>query len=129
MEARDRAQAEHGGQHAEAIGLCFKPGIGHVKLGDLRESRGAFLDSIEGEPLYALFALPAYFGLRRSGLAGLCWADADLAARHVHVSQAQVDDELNDTKSEDSDRIITIDLATADVLRAWRKAQLAERMA
>jgi integrase len=90
---------------------------------------GAFLDGIEGERLYALFHLAAYFGLRRSELAGLCWADADPAARHVHVRQAQVDDELDDTKSEESDRVITIDPATAEVLKAWRKAQLAERMA
>jgi hypothetical protein len=32
-------------------------------------------------------------------------------------------------KSEDSDRIVTVDQATADVLKAWRKAQLTERLA
>ncbi len=73
--------------------------------------------------------MTAYYGLRRSELAGLCWADVDLATRRVHVRQAQVDDELDDTKSEDSERIITIDQGTADVLRAWRKAQVAERLA
>jgi integrase len=73
--------------------------------------------------------LAAYFGLRRSELVGLCWPDVDLAARRVHVRQAQVDDELDSTKSEDSDRIVVIDQETADVLRAWRKVQLAERMA
>jgi integrase len=93
------------------------------------EQCGAFVDGIESERLYALFHLAAYFGLRRSELAGLYWADADLAARRVYVRQAQVDDELDETKSEDSDRIITIDPATADALKAWRKAQLAERMA
>ena len=61
--------------------------------------------------------------------AGLCWADVDLATRRIHVRQAQVDDELDSTKSEDSERIVIIDQGTADVLRAWRKAQLAERMA
>jgi integrase len=90
---------------------------------------GAFLDGTEGERLYALYHLAAYYGLRRSELAGLEWIDVDLAARRVSVRQAQVDDELDDTKSEDSDRIITIDQATADVLKTWRKDQLAERMA
>jgi integrase len=90
---------------------------------------GAFLDSIEGERLYGLFHLVSYFGLRRSELAGLCWADVDLATRRIHVRVAQVEDELDSTKSEDSERIITIDQATADVLRAWRKVQLAERLA
>jgi integrase len=94
-----------------------------------REQCGAFLDSIETERLYALYHLAAYFGLRRSELCGLTWADADLAARRVHVRQAQVDDVLDSTKSEDSERILVIDQGTADVLKAWRKAQLAERLA
>lgn len=44
----------------------------------------------------------------------------DLDARRLHV---------RGSKTEDSDRIITIDGGTAGVLRAWRKAQLAERLA
>ena len=36
-----------------------------------RDHCGAFLDGIEGERLYSLFHLDAYFGLRRSELAGL----------------------------------------------------------
>lgn len=79
--------------------------------------------------MYPLFAMAAYYGLRRSELCGLCWGDVDLAGRRVHVRQAQVDDELDSTKSEDSERIIKIDEGTAGALRAWRKAQLAERMA
>jgi integrase len=94
-----------------------------------RDHCGAFLDAVESQRLYALFHLDAHYGLRRSELAGLCWPDVDLATRRVHVRQAQVDDELDSTKSEDSERIITIDEGTATVLRTWRKAQLAERMA
>ena len=94
-----------------------------------RDHCGAFLDGIEGDRLYALYHLAAYFGLRRSELCGLSWSDVDLATRRVHVRQAQVDDELDATKSEDSERIITIDEGTAAALRAWRKTQLAERMA
>ncbi|MGO8959398.1 MAG: tyrosine-type recombinase/integrase [Streptosporangiaceae bacterium] len=98
---------------------------------------GAFLDSLEGsedpprraERLYALFHVAAYFGLRRSELAGLAWAEVDLGNRRLHVRQAQTDDVLDSTKSEDSDRQLVIDEGTAGVLRAWRKAQLAERLA
>ena len=83
----------------------------------------------QGERLYSLFHVAAYFGLRRSELAGLRWRNIDTATRRVHVRVAQVDDELDSTKSEDSERIVIIDDGTADVLKAWRKQQLAERMA
>jgi integrase len=81
------------------------------------------------ERLYALYHLAAYYGLRRSELGGLCWSDVDLASRRVHVRQAQVDDILDLTKSEDSERIIKVDKGTADSLKAWRKTQPAERLA
>ncbi len=98
---------------------------------------GAFLDSMEAsdnpvqaaERLYALFHLAAYSGMRRSELAGLAWADLDLGRARVHVRQAQVDDALDSTKSEESDRQVPIDPGTVTVLREWRKAQLAERLA
>jgi len=98
---------------------------------------GAFLDSLEAsedpprqaERLYALFHVAAYCGLRRSELAGLAWADLDLQRRRVHVRQAQVDDMLDSTKSDDSDRQVPIDPGTVEVLKRWRKAQLAERVA
>src|SRR5262245_19737887 len=86
-----------------------------------REQTGEFLDSVEDERLYALFHLAAYYGPRRNELCILTWADTDLAGRRVHIR--------GDVKSEDSDRVVVIDQATADVLRGWRKAQLAERMA
>ena len=49
--------------------------------------------------------------------------------RRLHVRQAQTDDTLDSTKSEDSDRQLVIDKGCAVVLAAWRKAQLAERLA
>jgi integrase len=98
---------------------------------------GAFLDSLEArqdpprdaERLYTLFHVAAYCGLRRSELAGLAWADLDLDRRRVHVRQAQVDDTLDLPKSDDSDRQVPIDSGTVEVLKCWRKAQLAERVA
>ena len=94
-----------------------------------REHCGAFLDAIHGERLYALFELAAYTGMRRSELAGLCWPDVDLASRRIHVRQAQVDDKLDSPKSEDSERIISLDKNRTETLKVWRKAQLAERLA
>jgi integrase len=94
-----------------------------------REHCGAFLDAIQGERLHTLFELAAYTGMRRSELAGLCWPDVDLASRRIHVRQAQVANELRSTKSEDSERIISLDKNRIESLKAWRKAQLAERLA
>jgi integrase len=94
-----------------------------------REQCGAFLDAIGSERLYALFHIAAYCGLRRSELAGLCWPDVDLVRRRLHIRQAQVDDELDSTKSDDSDRQVAMDEDTVAVLAAWRKGQLAERIA
>jgi integrase len=94
---------------------------------------GAFLDSLETsdqpERLYGLFHLAAYSGMRRSELAGLGWTDLDLDRGRVDVRRAQVDDHLDSTKSEESDRQVPIDPGTVNVLRAWRKRQLAERLA
>lgn len=173
--------------YREAIELYYRPGLGHVRLADLRDhhfrdlyaamrkiNRSAedggqdetlrrllevrakaphagrrlastrpltearikrihavatFLDSVTSERLYALFHVAAYCGLRRSELADLGWADVDLEGRRLHIRQAQVDDELDSTKSDDSDRLVPIDEATAAVLGAWRKAQLEERLA
>jgi integrase len=81
---------------------------------------GQFLDSIEAERLYAAYHLACYWGLRRGELEGLDWADVDLAARSLHVR--------GDVKSEGSDRIITIDQDTADVLEAWQGQQMIERL-
>lgn len=98
---------------------------------------GAFLDSLgaseeparKAERLYALFHVASYCGLRRSELVGPAWAEVELDRGRVHVRQAQVDDTLDSTKSEDSDRQMAIDPGTVEVLRVWRKAQLAERIA
>lgn len=81
---------------------------------------GQFLDSAEASRLYALFHVACYWGLRRGELERLEWADVDLAARRLHV--------LGDVKSEDSNRVITIDQGTADVLAAGQERQLFERL-
>ena len=84
---------------------------------------GRFLDSTEGDRLYALYHLAAYWGPRREELAGLEWADVDLKTRRLHIRQAQAAGELDSTKSEDSDRVIAIDAGTAAVLKEWRDRQ------
>jgi integrase len=85
-----------------------------------RDQCGAYLDSIEADRMYPAYHLAAFYGLRRAEIEGLEWANVDLATRRLHIR--------GDVKSEDSDRIITIDKGTADVLEAWRERQLFERL-
>ena len=89
---------------------------------------GQFLDSAESDRMYPLYHLACFWGLRREELVALEWADLDLKTRRLHVRQAQSGDELDSTKSEDSDRIITIDTGTASVLKAWRDRQAFEAL-
>ena len=48
------------------------------------QQTGAFLDAIESDRLYPLYALAAFAGLRRAELAGLPWSETDLDARPDH---------------------------------------------
>ncbi|MEU6033930.1 tyrosine-type recombinase/integrase [Actinomadura sp. NPDC047616] len=90
---------------------------------------GAFLDFAEHDRLYALWHFGAYWGLRRGELVGLDKKDISLNRRRCHVRQAQRDDELDDVKSEESNRIIVFDEDTARVLTAWQQQQRKERLA
>jgi integrase len=90
---------------------------------------GSFLDFCEatGERLHAMFHLDFHYGMRRSELAGLERPDMSVARRRVHVRQAQVDDELDDTKSSISDRQVIFDKQTASVLEAWERTRQDEQ--
>ncbi len=97
------------------------------------EQTGAFLDAVAGERLYPLFHLIAYRGLRRGEACGLRWADTDLDAGEVAILTQLVQNgwgvEEDSPKTEASDGTVTLDRETVAVLRAWRKTQLAERLA
>ena len=94
---------------------------------------GTFLDALEGERLYPLYHLIAYRGLRRGEACGLRWPDTVLGAAEIAILTQLVqngwDVEEDFPKSEASDDTVTLDRETVAVLRAWRKAQLTERLA
>jgi integrase len=99
------------------------------------EQAGAFLDAIARDRLYPLFHLVAYRALRRSEVIGLAWSDVDLDTGTCHIRETVVDsndldeeyDEFGETKTEASDRTISLDALTVIVLRAWRLRQDLER--
>ena len=87
---------------------------------------GKFLDSIEGERLFALFCLVAYCGLRRDEVVGLTWAEVDLDEGIAHVRETGGGD---GPKSEAGVRIVPLPVVVVQALRAWRAQQAADRLA
>jgi integrase len=96
------------------------------------EQTGRFLDAAAGDRLYALYHLIAFRGLRRGEAVGLSWTDVDLTHATITVSWQVVQLGWATTegapKSDASGRVIALDTATVDVLRAHRDLQQAERI-
>lgn len=87
---------------------------------------GAFLDSIDGERLFALFSLVCHCGLRRDEVIGLAWAEVNLDQGVAYVRETGSGD---DPKSESGVRVVPLPSVVVAALRAWRKRQAAERLA
>ena len=97
------------------------------------EQTGVFLDFVHGERLYPLFHLIAYRGLRRGEACGARWVDLSKAAGSLTISEQLVqlgwEVEVGEPKSDAGGRIVALDKVTLAVLEAWRKRQIAERLA
>jgi integrase len=89
---------------------------------------GAFIDYLEaeGERLTPLFAVAAFGGMRQDEILGLKWAETELAAGVVQVRETGSGD---GPKSESGVRSVPVVADALTLLRAWRKAQAAERLA
>ncbi|MGH9099235.1 MAG: site-specific integrase [Acidimicrobiales bacterium] len=91
-----------------------------------------FLDGIVDHRLHPAFYLAANTGMRRGEALGLRWADLDLDAARLSVSQAVIsiayDLQVADVKTGSSRRTIDLDPRTVAVLRQWKKHQLEERL-
>jgi len=79
-----------------------------------------FLDHVCGDRLYALWLLAASTGMRRGEILDLRWSAVDLGAARVQVIES---------KTPAGRRSIALDPTTTAALKAWRKAQAAERLA
>ena len=92
-----------------------------------------FLCSVEGARLYALWILAATTGMRRGELAGLRWADVDLKAGRVRISQTRVSvgyQVVTTTpKSASSTRGFALDPNTVAALKSWHVQHRRERLA
>lgn len=87
-----------------------------------------FLAGVKEHPLAPAFVLAASTGMRRGEVLGLRWSDVDLDQRTVAVRQTVINVAYKVTMSEPKTargrRTISIDPATAAVLRAHRESQV-----
>jgi integrase len=92
---------------------------------------GAFLDTAAADRLYAMYHLIAFRGLRRGEAVGLSWTEVDLTGATLTVAWQVVQVGWNTTegapKSDASGRVVALDTATVEVLRAHRELQDLER--
>ena len=88
------------------------------------EHTATFLNGIREHRLYPLFHLVALLGLRRGEVVGLRWSDLDLDTGYLTVShqarQYGSEVEIGKPKSEASNRILTLDHGTMNLLRRYR---------
>lgn len=89
---------------------------------------GRFLDYLdeERERMTSLFSVAAFCGLRRDELLGLAWAEVDLDEGVLAVRETGSGD---GPKSESGNRSVPVPPDALSPLRAWRRAQAAERLA
>lgn len=89
---------------------------------------GAFLDYLDetGERLAALFVLVAFCGLRRDEALGLTWAEVDLDQGVLYVRETASG---SGPKTDAGVRVVTMAALVTEVLKAWRKVQVADRLA
>jgi integrase len=91
-----------------------------------------FLASVRHDRFAALFLLELTTGIRRGQVCGLKWdaVDLDTGEITVHNNRVVVGGEALDKaggKTRNADQTISIDHATVDALRRWRKIQDEER--
>lgn len=96
------------------------------------EQLPVFLGAVEASRWAVAWRLALATGARRGELCSLRWRDVDLDAGTVSVERSvtQLGTEviMSDTKNHER-RTVSIDAGTVAALRAWRKAQAAERLA
>lgn len=90
-----------------------------------------FLESVQGDRLYAAYVLASTTGLRRGELLGLPWRNVDLNAGRVAVTQALIPVDhavtYSTPKTARGRRSVAIDPFTVNALVAHRVRQIEER--
>ena len=92
----------------------------------------AFLESVRSDRLYAAWVLATTTGMRRGEILGLRWADIDLDALTLSISQIRTVANYQvvtlSPKTEKGARTISLDEQTVAALRSHRVAQMEEKL-
>ena len=92
-----------------------------------------FLEGIRDHHLYPAIYLAANTGMRRGEILGIRWEDIDLHDKRLSVRQAVLNVAykivIADVKTPMSRRTVDLDPRTIAVLKAWKRDQIAERVA
>jgi integrase/predicted RNA-binding Zn-ribbon protein involved in translation (DUF1610 family) len=95
------------------------------------EQLKAFLNTVADERLYGLWHLIAMTGMRRGEAIGLRWSDVDLEASRLAVRRALIpinrEVVVSEPKTAKGRRLIALDAATIEVLKAQAARQLDEQ--
>jgi len=99
-----------------------------------RDEAQRFLDYAQNHRLYALFVLALTTGMRRGELLGLRWSAVNLDACEITINHTvtTADGKVivqDHAKTEESEAVITISPAVADILRRHKIRQAKERLA
>ena len=93
---------------------------------DVEQARKLIAESTD-DRFHALYVMTLYLGMRRAELLGLAWADVDLVAGHLEITQTlqRVDGALRlvPTKTRSSERTVPLVGLCVDALRAHRARQ------
>lgn len=111
-----------------AAGLADAPKMTKVEVEPMTvEAARAFLEAARAEPLYALYVMALYTGMRQGELLGLRWSDIDLEEGTVAVRRGirRVRGTIQDipTKTAQSRRVIPLLPVVVEALRAHQVRQ------
>lgn len=83
------------------------------------------LSQLKDKRAFAFFRILAFVGLRKGEVQALTWNDIDFAAKTITVNKTLAELQkgqaiIQDTKTESSNRVITVDDKTLSILKEWR---------
>ncbi|MBL1229338.1 site-specific integrase [Enterococcus sp. BWB1-3] len=92
-----------------------------------------YLEELRDERAIAFFRLASYTGARKGEILGLTWKDIDFEAKTISFNKTLIELSdgslhLNPTKTDKSNRVITIDDGTIVILKKWKRSVIKKNL-